>query len=462
MAPTSPWPRRGWTLALLTIILMGGGNWTMPLPGFVAQLTACAVIVCALGSRHSVLSRPMVGMDRFLIAVLGLIAVQLVPLPPALWHAFPGRDVARAIDDALLPAARWRPLTLDPGATLGALVALLPPLSIYLAIRTAPRARIAALLDALPIAFVASAIVAFAQLALGQRGWLRLYPLGDYDYPIGFFANHNHQAAFLACMLPLLALWLGRLDPATARARLMGQSADTVLLIAAGLVTALCLVTGSRTGVVLLVLSLAGTSMAWQRQSAQAGAQWIMRSLLPMGLIVLCIWLMTTNGVERLATPFLRGAMEQDQRWTFWRDVSHAAAAFWPAGSGLGTFVDAFAMHEPLISVSERYLNHAHNDYLDIALEAGLPGLIFVAAALWLTLAAAWRNNRSARSNNGARGGRQRMEVILTLLPPALIALHSFVDYPARTHAIGALALLCWALAANRIIPNRPREQHGS
>lgn len=452
----TPWPRRCWTLALLTIILMGGGNWTMPLPGLLAQLTACVVIICALGSPGSILSRPMVGMDRFLIAVLGLIVLQVLPLPPALWHALPGRDVARDIDDALPPGERWRPLTLDPGATLGALVALLPPFSIYLAVRTAPRERISALLDALPIAFVASGVVAFAQLALGQRGWLRLYPLGDYDFPIGFFANHNHQAAFLACMLPMLALWLGRLDPPTARARLMGQSKDTVLLVAAGLVTALGLITGSRAGVVLLVLSLALTSMAWQRQSARAGAQWIMRSLLPMGLIVLCIWIMTTNGVERLASPFLRGAMEQDQRWTFWRDVSHAAAAFWPVGSGIGTFVDAFAIHEPLISVSQRYLNHAHNDYLDVALEAGLPGLVFVAGALWLTLAAAWRNNQTAR------GGRQRMEVILTFVPPALIALHSFVDYPARTHAIGALALLCWALAANRTTPNRQREQHGS
>jgi len=443
-------------LALLTIILMGGGNWTMPLPGFVAQLTACAVIICALGSRHSVLSRPLVGQDRFLIAVLGLIALQLLPLPPVLWHALPGRDVARDIDDALPPTARWRSLTLDPGATLGALVSLLPPFSIYLAIRTAPRERIAALLDAMPIAFVASGMIAFAQLTLGQRGWLRLYPLGDYDFPIGFFANHNHQAAFLACMLPLLALWLGRLNPAKARARLMGQSKDTVLLAAAGLVTALCLITGSRAGVALLVLSMAGTSMAWQRQSPQAGAQWIMRSMLPMGLIVLCIWFMTTNGAERLAAPFLRGAMEQDQRWTFWRDVSHAAAAFWPVGSGIGTFVEAFAMHEPLASVSERYLNHAHNDYLDVALEAGLPGLVFVAGALWLTLATAWRNNRSARSE------RQRMEVILTLLPPALIALHSFLDYPARTHAIGALVLLCWAMAANRITHNPPTEQPGS
>ena len=273
MSETIPWPRRSWTLALLTIILMGGGNWTMPLPGFVAQLTACAVIICALGSRHSVLSRPLVGQDRFLIAVLGLIALQLLPLPPVLWHALPGRDVARDIDDALPPTARWRSLTLDPGATLGALVSLLPPFSIYLAIRTAPRERIAALLDAMPIAFVASGMIAFAQLTLGQRGWLRLYPLGDYDFPIGFFANHNHQAAFLACMLPLLALWLGRLNPAKARARLMGQSKDTVLLAAAGLVTALCLITGSRAGVALLVLSMAGTSMAWQRQSPQAGAQ---------------------------------------------------------------------------------------------------------------------------------------------------------------------------------------------
>lgn len=458
MAPTTLWPRRGWTLALLTIILMGGGNWTMPLPGFVAQLTACAVIVCALGSRHSVLTRPMVGHDGLLIAALGLAALQLMPLPPGVWHGLPGRDVARDVDGALM---LWRPLTLDPGATLGALVALVPPLSIYLAVRTGPRARIAALLDALPIAFAASCMVAFAQLALGQRGWLRLYPLGDYDYPIGFFANHNHQAAFLACLLPLLALWLGRLDASARRAWLMGMEADMALLIAAGLITALGLLTGSRAGVVLLILSLAGTGMAWRRQSDRAGARWIMRSLLPMGLIVLCLWLVMTHGAERLAAPFARGGFDQDQRWTFWRDVIHAAAAFWPTGAGIGTFVDAFAMHEPLNSVSEHYLNHAHNDYLDLALEAGLPGLILAGGALWLMAMGAWRNHRGGR-NHARAGGRQPMEAILILMPPALIALHSLVDYPARTHAIGALVLLCWAMAANLATPERPTERPGS
>lgn len=435
-------------MALLTIILMGGGNWTMPWPGLVAQLTACCVIVCALASRHSVIPQRLAGQDVFLLALLGLFGLHLVPLPPALWTILPGREVARAIDIALSANPGWRPLSLDPGATLSSLVALVPPLSIYVAVRTAPPTRLAALLDAIPISLVTAAAIALAQLALGQVGWLRLYPLGDYQFPIGFFANHNHQAAFLACILPLLALWLGRMDAADQRRQLRGLSADTVLLVVAGSVTALCLATGSRAGVAMLLISLTGTSMAWQRQSATAGSQWIMRSLLPIALIVLCLWLTMTQGAERLAAPFLRGELGQDQRWTMWRDVMIAIKAFWPVGAGIGTFVEAFAMYEPLSSVGERYLNHAHNDYLDIALEAGLPGLVFVAGAVWITLTSAWRGVR------GANTGHQQMEAGLTLLPPLVIMLHSFVDYPGRTHALAALALLCWAMIANQITPN--------
>jgi O-antigen ligase len=140
-------------------------------------------------------------------------------------------------------------------------------------------------------------------------------------------------------------------------------------------------------------------------------------------------------------SAFNRGLVADDLRWEFWPDVWDAALAFWPFGSGLGTFVEAFAMHEPLTSLSPHYLNHAHNDYLEMMLEAGLPGLALVFIVLvrvGMAAAQAWFKPAAC--------GVVRSASRAASLPLILIVLGSVVDYPARTFAISSLVGLCWAI----------------
>ena len=79
-------------------------------------------------------------------------------------------------------------------------------------------------------------------------------------------------------------------------------------------------------------------------------------------------------------------------------------------------------------------MNHAHNDYLELALETGLPGILLLIAFLawWCWQAAAvWR---SPSSNHLAKAA--------TIASAAIMA-HSIVDYPLRTSAIAALFATC-------------------
>ena len=55
-------------------------------------------------------------------AILILPLLQLVPLPPSVWQALPGRELPAQID-ASLGLNIWRPLTLDIEGTVRAVLA---------------------------------------------------------------------------------------------------------------------------------------------------------------------------------------------------------------------------------------------------------------------------------------------------------------------------------------------------
>ena len=80
----------------------------------------------------------------------------------------------------------------------------------------------------------------------------------------------------------------------------------------------------------------------------------------------------------------------------------------------------------------EPYVNHAHDDYVELWLEGGLPAAALIAAALGLIAWQLRKNLRGARKRQAQRcnTGACGLGPPLSLL---LIALHSIVDYPLRT-----------------------------
>ena len=59
-------------------------------------------------------------------------------------------------------------------------------------------------------------------------------------------------------------------------------------------------------------------------------------------------------------------------RWPVAVVTSQAALANMPAGSGFGTFVPVYEMHAPRTMLRSYYVNHAHNDWLELWLTGGL------------------------------------------------------------------------------------------
>jgi hypothetical protein len=143
--------------------------------------------------------------------------------------------------------------------------------------------------------------------------------------------------------------------------------------------------------------------------------------------------------LERFAADPLAGA-----RIPLARNTMEAATSYMPFGSGMGTFVSVYGMFEKRQdTLVDKYANHAHNDLLQLWLEAGALGIVLVLLfIIWLVLRSVrvWRN-----SPGTGRGIDLLLPRAATLIIPLIIA-HSFFDYPLRTGAMMAIFAYACAL----------------
>jgi O-antigen ligase len=135
------------------------------------------------------------------------------------------------------------------------------------------------------------------------------------------------------------------------------------------------------------------------------------------------------------------GPPQTEGRFMFWPVIASAIPGYLPFGTGIGAFDPVFRSIEPLQSLTPDFLNHAHNDFLEAFLEAGvLAVLALVAFVVWLAgrAPALWRQLRD-------RGERLPMACAISIL---IVLAHSSVDYPLRTEAMAVFfAWLCGVVA---------------
>jgi O-antigen ligase len=127
---------------------------------------------------------------------------------------------------------------------------------------------------------------------------------------------------------------------------------------------------------------------------------------------------------------------------------------FLPFGSGFGTFDPVYRMVEPDSLLSTIYLNEAHNEPLQLAIEGGLPALLLLLLFLvWWALAVV-HAVRPRESNV------QRALAMAMATATLIMMLSSLVDYPLRTPLLSALfALACVELVRAKRHADAPRGQ---
>lgn len=420
---------------LLASILLGGGGAEAPLLNGLLQAGG-GVLLCAAAARHFT-GRPLPGAAivpvMLLVLLLLWVMVQLIPLPPSWWSGLPGRQAAASIYALVGSEPTWRPLSLDPEATRRFAAALLLPAGLFLAAMHARHDGLILLGRTVVLGALLSALVAGVQLVPGMPS--EVYPYGrpGAGVPTGVFANPNHQGQLMIAAIVMTGLLIHFNPAPTGRPRHGGLPFHVAWMLFP-IFTAAALATQSRAVLILLVPGLiAGVLIAARRRglarlfglsTAAIAALAAVAAIFPGGLSRGMELQMELNAGGRIANfPDLRFTLEQ----------------YWPWGSGFGTFVPVFKADENLDLMGDLYLNHAHNDLLELLIEGGLPmailliaGLIAMAVRLW-RLVTAGRPGESATALTG-----------FTIILLALI--HSLVDYPLRMHSLAAVAAVALAL----------------
>jgi O-antigen ligase len=218
--------------------------------------------------------------------------------------------------------------------------------------------------------------------------------------------------------------------------------------VAGGVVGAL--ITGSRTGCALLVPALlAGVAIFFGGQRDRRRARMIVLATAGGLLVVVLagVILATVQPGGALGLLLSRSYTGDDDRYMFWPVVIRMIPKYMPWGIGFGSFRRAFEIDEPANLLAPLYLNHAHNDWFEITLEAGVAGIVLAAGfVIWLL----WRWVPAWRSRT-ADPLRQAAGTVI-----ALLLAHSCFDYPIRTVALSTCFAASIALLS-RPAAGRPR-----
>ena len=436
----------------ICLCLGGGSSRADALQVLLPRVSALILAVCALiASERSQLDRiklPLI----FLAVVVAIPVAQLVPLPQVMWGALPGRQLYVELGKLIGEPSAWRPISISPDLTVNSCLALLSPAAIIVAMATVTdRSRRYILIAVLVIIFL-SVFLAALQQSDGPQSALRFYRPTNPEFGVGLFANRNHQALLMAIGIPVVAWWV--FNPS-------GVLRNVPLRLAIGVALgATCLVgaalTASRSGLFLTLFGLIGAlAIAWPSLSKLAAR---VRVALAAGFLLIA------SASFVLAFPslarFSASAVQGDSRFATLPEVMTMFRQFFPVGIGFGAFERVFPRFESLDSLAPEYLNHVHNDLIELGIEAGLIGycVLFAFISWWLKASIrVWR--RASRASAEIPAARLGSVII------ALCFLASLTDYPLRTPIIAslfALAAMMLHLGSTSGAPNRVSRQQGA
>lgn len=370
------------------------------------------------------------------IAALLIIALQQVPLPQALWAS--GARARIAADYSIIGSSPpWLSVSLVPYDSLATMLCLIPPLAIYLAIIRLKAFRQSWLVCSLLAGTVAGIMLGAVQLADAghNSSW---YPFGETNLgsAVGFFANANHMAILLVIGLPFVAALAAEIRGRSQRSyAMLAVLAAIALLLVVGII-----LNGSFAGFALLIPVIAVSFVGILRPSRLFKQVTAAASAI---VLLAAVVAMTFSSFD-FAKIGRDAATAVQSREAIIVTTSKAIADYMPFGSGLGSFLRVYRLYENPALVTNEYVIHAHNDYAELVLELGIPGVILILLffAWWFhAVRDVWRTGNGGPFAKAAT------------IASAAILIHCIVDFPLRTAGISACFAMSLALFCDRRKP---------
>jgi tetratricopeptide (TPR) repeat protein/O-antigen ligase len=278
------------------------------------------------------------------------------------------------------------------------------------------------------------------------------------DRLVSTFVNPNHQALYFELVF-FLALGL-LLRPARTGAREDGwrppsaRRLGRALLLAGALavIAAAFGFTMSRGGLAAMVAGL--VTVCAVGLIGRAGRRTVVPVLLVVAVVAAtAAWLGAGALFDRVVATG-RDPLA-DKRWVVWERSLHALGEAPLAGTGLGTYQDVFPRHRPPGLASNLVVDHAHNDYLELAVELGVPGVLVVGwglAALLAFVLRRWVGRHDPFVRGVVLGGLGGLTAVLV---------HSALDFGLRIPANALLAVVLGALLPNVVALRTRRGAEG-
>ena len=420
---------------LFLCLILGGASAAGYWSNMALQLIAIPIIAWSLLIRRST---PISSSSRSLIWLLALmlllIGLQLVPLPPAIWTALPGRDSVAAGFSMLGLPLPWLPVSLAADATLASALWLLPAIVVLLGIVRLGGFKPSWLAWAIAIVTLLSVMLGALQIVGGEGSRWYFYKITNYGVTTGFFSNANHMATLLVSTLPFLAaLYL----TARRRGRSLQRMSGLVVILAGALTVVFVGLAANR--------SLAGLGLALPVFAASLLMILARKRSLPRWPIALVVLLAVGSVAIAFSAPFgnnltsEEAQASQESRYTSFTKTLDASKDYMPVGSGIGSFQAIYRTHEDPAEVTRFFMNHVHSDLIELILETGVPGVLLILLLLY------WWGRRTVSI---WRAEEPDYFARAATIASAAILAHSLVDYPLRTAGIGALFAMCLALMA--------------
>jgi O-antigen ligase len=446
---------------VLAFLLGGSSRADVASLALLRPIAAVAVIcLAALAWRDAM--RVARGPALLLATTIVLVFLHVIPLPPSVWTALPGRAVVVETMAVVGNSPGWLPLTLAPVEGWNQLFALTVPAAALLAMVWAGVGAVRPVIMLVLAVILASALLGLLQSIGPANSPLYLYRITNNGVGVGLFANRNHQAMLLACSFPLLAVWASTITGSAD-----SQRAKSAVALGLGLaLVPLVFVTGSRSGLALAFVGILCAFIVFQRPKAgfRARGQEMSRRVVGMTVAATAL-IMTLVAALSTRSVALQRIVESDPaddlRFQALPTIIDAVGQYFPFGSGAGSFVPVYKLFEPDALLSAAYFNHAHNDVVEVALEYGLPGVVLMLAsvAMWgRAVIQLWQNRRSAPDS------RDRVQIFgwagASIL--LILGLGSVVDYPLRVPSLACLAALATVWVAMAVRPNSKRRSGDS
>jgi O-antigen ligase len=266
----------------------------------------------------------------------------------------------------------------------------------------------------------------------GKLYWVRQPRMGGWIY--GPYVNHNHYAGLMEMLVPIpLVLSLTRMATTKTRA-----TAAAVAAVMAGTI----FLSGSRGGMLAIIAEfiILGVLVVKQKRGLPTAIGIGVFVTIVAGLL---IWVGGSELSRRIATVnSSRAEISSDIRTGINRDGLRMFLKKPVLGWGLGAFPVVYPQFRTFYT--NFFINEAHNDYLQLLIEMGVPGF---ATMVWF-LFLAYRNASKKLANWTAE--MSGAAALACMLGFSGIVVHSMVDFNLQIPANAALFYVLCTIGAGK------------